>query len=186
MNSTLHKKIQHSENSSTVFNKTLLLCSLYFARRNKTLLYTCMVNLCHCKLQNLIATCILAGTEVLSPEYEVFVQYYSEIVHSMSAKSLSPHFVAYNIISQGDQEEILSIASSNKAAMMLLNRVSSAIASGIVDSFYKLLNITEQYGSIDSRDVSLSIRKKLSELKLTKQDVCTPDKEGTQNNFYNR
>ena len=122
----------------------------------------------------------MIGTESLSPEQEVFIQYYSQIVNSMSAKSLSPHFVAKNIISQGDQEEIFSIASSNKAAMMLLNRVSSALASGIIDNFYKLLDITELCGSIDSRNVSLAIRKKLSELKLTKEAVCTQDEKGMQ------
>ena len=79
----------------------------------------------------------------------------------MSAKALSPHFIAKNIISPGDQEEIFSIASSKKAAMLLLCRVSSALEFGIVESFYKLLDIIEQYGNIDNRKVSLDIRKKL-------------------------
>ena len=109
----------------------------------------------------------------------MFIQYYSQIVNSMSAKALSPHFVAKHIISPGDQEEIFSIASSKKAAMLLLCRVSSALEFGIVDNFYKLLDIIEQYGNIDSRKVSLDIRKKLSCSTLDgKKIVCTLDEKG--------
>jgi len=100
-----------------------------------------------------------------SVEYDVFIQYFSQIVNSLSVQSLSAHFVAHNIISQEDQLEILSIVSPRKAASFLLSRISFAVKAGVNESFYKFLNISEQYGSIDSRNVSLALKEKLSGLK---------------------
>ncbi|XP_065904826.1 uncharacterized protein [Dysidea avara] len=110
-------------------------------------------------------------TESLLPECEVFIQYYSQIVNNMSAKSLAPHFVAHKIISPDDQEEISSVASSKKAAMLLLSRVSSALEAGIVKSFYKFLDITEHCGSNNSRTVSLAITEKLLKIKGNQEEI---------------
>lgn len=102
--------------------------------------------------------------EQLPAEYEVFIQYYSQIVSSLSAKALSPHFVTQKIISPEEQLEIFSITSSRKAASMLLSKISVALKVGSNEGFYKLLDITEQHGSIDSKNVTLAVRRKLSEL----------------------
>jgi len=102
--------------------------------------------------------------EHLSVEYEVFTQYYSQIVSSLSAKALSPHFVAQKIISPEEQLEIFSTTSSKKAASMILSKIFVALEIGSNEDFYKLLDITEQHGSIDSKNVSLAVRRKLSEL----------------------
>jgi len=74
---------------------------------------------------------------------------------------LSAHFVAQNIISQPDQLEILSVTSPRKAASLLLSRISSAVEAGVNESFYRFLDIAEQYGGIDSRNVSLAIKQSL-------------------------
>ena len=96
-----------------------------------------------------------------SAEYEVFIQYFSQIVNSLSVQTLSAHFVAQNIISHPDQLEILSIASPRKAASLLLSRISSAVEAGVNESFYRFLDIAEQYGGIDSKNVSLAIKQSL-------------------------
>ena len=44
---------------------------------------------------------------------------------------------------------------------MLLSRISSAVEAGVNESFYRFLDITEQYGGIDSRNVSLAIKQSL-------------------------
>lgn len=100
----------------------------------------------------------------VSTEYEVFIQYYSQIVSTLSANTLSPHFVAQKIISPDEQLEIFSTTSAKKAAGLLLSKISVALKVGSTKGFYKLLDITEQHGSIDSKNVSLAVRKRLSEL----------------------
>jgi len=86
-------------------------------------------------------------------------------VNSISVVALSPYFLANDIILAEDQVEILSIPSSTKAAGLLLCKISSALKAGVNASFHKFLDITEQYGSIDSKNVTSAIRKRLLQLK---------------------
>jgi len=94
---------------------------------------------------------------------------------------LSAHFVQQNIISQQDQLEILSVTSPRKAASLLMSRISLALEAGVNESFYRFLDITEQYGSIDSRNVSAAIRQNL--IKQSNKGkgiyVTKSDKKGT-------
>ena len=103
----------------------------------------------------------ISPTELHSAEYEVFIHYYSQIVTSLSAVALSPYFVKEKIISTADQSLIFSTPVQTTAASLLLSKISSALKAGINESFYKFLDITEQYGSIDSKNVITAIRKKL-------------------------
>ena len=109
----------------------------------------------------------LAEYEV-SAEYEVYICYYSQIVNSLPVETLSPYFVSDKIISPAEQLEISSVPSPIKAAGLLLIKISCALDAGITESFYKFLNITEKYGSIDSKTVTSAIRKRLLEMKSTK------------------
>ena len=103
-----------------------------------------------------------------SAEYEVYIHYYSQIVNSLPVETLTPHFVSHKIISPAEQLEISSVPSPIKAAGLLLSKISCALDAGITESFYKYLNITEKYGSIDSKTVTTAIRKRLLEIKSTK------------------
>ena len=107
----------------------------------------------------------LIPTGHISAEYEVFIYYFSQIVSSISAVALSPYFVQQNIISPSEQLEIFNSTSPNKAAGLLLSKISSALKAGFTKIFYAFLDITEQHGSIDSAMVTGVIRKKLLELK---------------------
>ena len=97
-----------------------------------------------------------------SVEYEVFVRYFSRIVNSISAQTLSPHFVSRKIISHEDQIEILSVTSPRRAASLLLGRVSSAVEAGVNESFYRFLDILEQYGTPATKEILLAIKRDLS------------------------
>ena len=46
--------------------------------------------------------------------------------------------------------------------------MSCALDAEITEDFYKFLDITEQFGSIDSKTVITAMRKKLLEMKSTK------------------
>ena len=100
-------------------------------------------------------------TEQHSPEFEAFVYYYSQIVNSLPAEALSPHFVAQNIISPAEQMEICGAHSPIKAAGLLLSNISRSLSAELTGDFYKFLDITEQHGSSDSKTVTIAIRKKL-------------------------
>ena len=106
---------------------------------------------------------LLLPTE-LSAEYEVFICYYSQIVNSLSAETLSPYFVSQNIITSAEQLEIFSVPSPIKAAGLLLSKISCALSVEITEDFYKFIDIVEQYGSIDSKTVTTAMRKKLLEM----------------------
>ena len=100
-------------------------------------------------------------TEHYSAEYEVFICYYSQIVNCLSVEALSPHFVSQNIISPAEQMEICGVLSPIKAAGLLLSKISCALSVGITEDFYKFLDITEKYGTTDSKTVTTAIRKRL-------------------------
>ena len=110
---------------------------------------------------------LLLPTEYLV-EYEVFIYYYSQIVNSLSVDTLSPYFVSHNIITAAEQLEIFSVPSPIKAAGLLLNKISCALDAEITEDFYEFLDITEQFGSIDSKTVITAMRKKLLKMKSTK------------------
>ena len=114
---------------------------------------------------------LFTTAEHLSVEYEVFIHYFSQIVTSMSAVALSPYFVQQNIISPPEQLEIFNAALPNKAAGLLLSNISSALKAGLTKVFYKFLDITEQYGSIDCINVTNAIRKKLLRLKSKDEGI---------------
>ena len=63
--------------------------------------------------------------------------------------------------------EIYSVPSPIKAAGLLLTKISYALDADITEDFYNFLDITEQYGSSDSKTVITAMRKKLLEMKST-------------------
>lgn len=75
--------------------------------------------------------------------------------------ALSPYFVKEKIISTADQSLIFSTPVQTTAASLLLSKISCALKAGINEGFYKFLDITEQYGNIDSKNVITAMRKKL-------------------------
>ena len=111
---------------------------------------------------------VMFFTDHHSAEYEVYICYYSQIVNTLPVTTLSPHFVSHNIILPAEQLEISSVPSPIKAAGLLLSKISCALDAGITEGFYNFLEINEQYGSIDSKTVNTAMRKRLLEMKSTK------------------
>ena len=63
-------------------------------------------------------------------------------------------------------ENIALVASSKRAAEMLLTRISAPLQAGFKDclaNFYKLLNIVKQHGNISAVQLCSEIEKKLVE-----------------------
>ena len=68
-----------------------------------------------------------------------------------------------------DGSEILEAPSNTKAAGFLLSKIFCALDAGITEAFYKFLDIVEQYGNIDSKNVMAVVRRKL---KSNFKDIC--------------
>jgi len=100
----------------------------------------------------------------------VIIKHYSKLVDTLTAKKLSHYFVAHKIISTKEDEEITKpTTSSVRAATLLLSRVINPLKAGFencTDNFYAFLDITEQHGNDATRHLSLSIRKKVFEMKI--------------------
>lgn len=111
------------------------------------------------------AVCYIFVSIDLSVEYEVFIEFFSQIVDVIPAVALSGHFVQENIISPQDQLEIFKVTLPINAAGLLLNKISIPLKGGNNKIFYKFLDITEQHGNIDSKTLIDDIRKTLLELK---------------------
>ena len=101
----------------------------------------------------------------LSVEYEVFIEFFSQIVDVIPTVALSGHFVQEKIILPEDQLEIFKVTLPSKAAGLLLNKISIPLKAGDINIFYQFLDITEQHGNIDSKTLIDDIRKTLLELK---------------------
>ena len=109
----------------------------------------------------------VVSTEYVSVEHEVFINYYSQIVCCMSAKSLCRYFVAENIILQDENDEICAVPSDIKAAGLLLSKIYAALKAEVNIIFYKFLDIIEQHDKSESISIITAIRKELSDLKST-------------------
>ena len=73
-----------------------------------------------------------------------------------------------------DDSEISEVPSHTKAAGFLLSKISSGLDAGITEAFYKFLDIVEQYGNSDSKNVMGVVRRKLkSNFKGICQDIVS-------------
>lgn len=99
-----------------------------------------------------------------TPEYAVFIEYYSKILGSLSVSTVCPHLVSEKIISHKEETEILSSVQT-EAPRLLLGKIYCKLNAGLTQSFYKLLDILDDHGNIDCQGVIADIRKKLQELK---------------------
>ena len=114
----------------------------------------------------------------LSPEYLVIIKYYSKLIDTLAAKKLSHYFVSHKIISTKEEEEIIKPgASSVQAATFLLGRIIKPLRAGFencTNNFYVFLDITEQHGNVDIKQLSTTIRKEVTEMKSEGNFIYTP------------
>ena len=115
---------------------------------------------------------LIVTAELLPAEQEVFVHYFSQLVTSMPAKSMSEYFVQHEIISPQEQQQIFSVASAYKAAGLLLTNIFSAVKIGITAVFYMFLNIVERHGSFDCTSVIKAMRKRLKHKYNIEGKIC--------------
>ena len=86
-----------------------------------------------------------------SKEYKLFTQYYSKLMSTLPASDLSHYFVSDKIISLVDYGVIIRSTTPQKAAELLLERISSLLKNGNNAVFSKMLLIMDRYGKTMDR-----------------------------------
>ena len=119
-------------------------------------------------------------TQQSDVEYELFMQYHSELYSLPSLVDLTSHFVAANIIKSSDAEAVANtiIMESQTAALQkLLNKISLTLLLGDGDSkpFDKMLKIMQIY----SEDTVQHLATDMLE-KIIKQRSAVPITSGMQ------
>ena len=111
------------------------------------------------------------------PEYKVFTDYYSKLVDTIPACSLSHYFVSENVISLTDHEEITKPTTpSHRAAQLLLNKVLYMLKEHkSVDCFNRMISIMEHHGDGATHALSQEIQSRLLKINSGQQGIihCT-------------
>jgi len=107
-----------------------------------------------------------------SPEYRVFIDYFSTLVDTLPATDLCHYFVSAKVITLADHQEVVRASSPQRAAKLLLDKVSRQLQDGDRTVFTKMLLIMKHHGIATAKSVSDEITAKLSEMK------CTDDGKG--------
>ena len=99
---------------------------------------------------------------------------------TLPASDLSHYFVSDSVISLADHEEIVRSSTPQKAAKLLLDRVSHQLQHGNSTVLNKMLLIMEHHGIATAKIVAEEIRNKLLEV------MCiTNDSEQGEKNYIN-
>ena len=101
-------------------------------------------------------------TACQSARYKVFTDYYSKLVHILSAKDLSHYFVSDKIISPEDHLRIIKSMIHQDAAKLLLDKVSLQLQNGNSTVLNKMLLIMDYHGVTVDKAISQEMRSELS------------------------
>ena len=101
-----------------------------------------------------------------SPEYAVFIEFYSKLIDIIPAKEMVSKFISCGIITSANGEEIIKdITTSKRAATLLLNKVDNPLKMGMCEVFYKLVHIIGEHGNANTEALSLDMNRRLCYLK---------------------
>ena len=118
-----------------------------------------------------------------SMEHKLFTDYYGKLVDILPASDLSHYFVSDKIISLEDYEKIMRSSLPQKAAKLLLNRVSLQLQNGNSTIFNKMLLIMDHHGVTTAKELAQDIRSALSAAKCD-GDVASSSKQ-SKDTMYN-
>ena len=94
---------------------------------------------------------------------EVYTNYYSKLQNILPVKNISSHLVTERIINFKEEQEIQKTAVQSTAALIVLQKIASALEARQTESFYKLLIIMKNHGELCCVQLANQIRGELSE-----------------------
>jgi len=87
------------------------------------------------------------------------------LVDTLKFTNLYRYFVAENIITLDEEEEISCESNSIKKIEIFLKKVSSSLKTGFTVSFYKMLDIMRIHGNLATKELARNIKKSIDDLK---------------------
>ena len=89
--------------------------------------------------------------------YTVFIQNYNSLTKMLFNTNLTPHLIQEEVIVPRDHEELDAIPTSSGKAEFVLQKVSSALETGVTRSFQKVLEIMRLHGNSAAQQLSTTI-----------------------------
>jgi len=95
--------------------------------------------------------------------HKVFLRNYDKLTNVLNTSivNLSKYFVANNLITTEDQEEIYN-ADRDKARIFLF-KIESPMRDGFTAGLYKMLDVMLQYGSVSDKQLAEQIKNEIDE-----------------------
>ena len=109
----------------------------------------------------------------IGDELRVFKKYYNDMMEIIPITSLSGYLGSVNIITPSEDEEVTSPAIPTEKVRTLLLKMSGSLEAGQTESFYRLLDILENFGNKDCSKLASKMRKEISfEKNVIIQSMC--------------
>jgi len=121
-----------------------------------------------------------SSTGSQSVQQKLFAEYYNKLVDILPANDLSHYFVSERVISLTDHENIMRSSRPQKAARLLLERVSHQLHNGNGAVLNKMLSIMEHHGIATAKIIAAEITDKLLEVKY----VASSSEQGKENEIH--
>ena len=105
--------------------------------------------------------------------HKVIVNNYDKLINVLntSIMNLSKYFVANNLITLEDEDEIFN-ATRDKARVFLL-KIEAPVRDGFTDGFHLMLDIMLQHGSITDIQLAKQIKNEIDEEYKIGKCLCT-------------
>ena len=96
--------------------------------------------------------------------HKVLLKNYDKLINVLNTSivNLSKYFVANNLISTDDEDEIL-IAQSRDKARLFLYKIEAPVRGGFTAGFHLMLDIMHQRGSIIDKQVAEQLKNEIDE-----------------------
>ena len=94
--------------------------------------------------------------------HKVFIKNYDKLMN-ISIVNLSKHFVACNLITIQDEEEILS--ADRDKARLFLSKIDASLKAGFTDGLTIMLDIMIQHGNVTDEQLAKQIKNEIKECK---------------------
>lgn len=105
--------------------------------------------------------------------HQVLIKNYDKLISILSTSivNLSKHFVAKNLITPEEEEEIVS-AGRDKARLFLY-KIEAPVRGGFTAGLHIMLDIMLQYGSVTDRQLAGQIKTEIDEECKNGKHLCT-------------
>ena len=116
-----------------------------------------------CDVCTINVTCIFVLSLDSQNMHKVFIRNYDKLINifNTSVVNLSKHFVAKNVITIEDEEEIRN--AGRDKSRLFLRKIEAPVRGGFTAGFHIMLDIMLQHGSVTDQQLAEQIRSEIDE-----------------------